>query len=62
MDQQSHSRDRLIPAPSQKTRRAVVYLDPGRHLFRYVTADGRWFNDPAVETEGENCVLVVPAP
>jgi hypothetical protein len=53
--------DRLRRGSGQ-TRRAVVYLDPGRHLFRLRTAASRWFNDPAVETDGKNCVLVVPAP
>jgi 1,4-alpha-glucan branching enzyme len=41
----------------------AVELQPGtRHEFRYLAADGRWFDDPDADgRDGENGVLLIPS-
>jgi len=50
-----------------EVRVATVRLPPGRYRFRYLTASGHWFNDPAAddyepnEYGGSDGVLNLPA-
>lgn len=51
----------LLRRRSNGTRSVAVTLPRGtRFRFRYLGADGHWFNDPDVsEFDGRDCVLVV---
>lgn len=46
---------------SNGTRSVAVTIPSGTRIrFRYLGADGRWFNDPNVaDLDGRDCVLVV---